>query len=232
VKHEVCILFAHHRNDQVTQYHYSLIRRYNPTVPIVPLTYGFKSVLPGNVDVAEFKSRWEIGEGHQSIWRNLDAWLYVWFEECHNVEAERYIFLEWDCYCNCSVFDFYKDVSEADLAAASIRTNHEDPDDWYWWVEKEKLGIFQSAARGIVPLAGLLISERLLDWIKHTSTWHVEYQLQGVFSELRLGTLANILGARLIEIPGAKDVFLTAHQLHKDPCDGPGIYHQIKYVRR
>ncbi len=194
---------------------------------MIPITHGWQGKLPQTVDLANHPGRWEIGNTPESKWRNGDAMLFNWFEQVRSMEARRYVFLEWDCYCSTNVRKFYKDVWDVDLACSQIIHQH---DKWDWWEELPQLGGVCTKGLGVVPMAGVMLSEWLLESIRDMEMDEDgSPPLPGIFSELRLGTLANLVGAIVKEIPRAKEKFITAAERVDGPCNGPGIYHKISH---
>lgn len=207
---DCCILFLYHCADKVTYQHLQLIKKHNPGVPVVLLSDA-KDKIPGTIEV---DGRWEM----KNAWRNIDAEVYNWYEGHRSVQAERYIILEWDCLCTTSVRSFYKSVWDCDLAAAEIRTMG---DGWHWFKEYDRVDPLTPC--GVVPFAGSLISNRLLQKISEGPVF------QDVFCELRLGSLAVSHNAKFGLTPD-RDKFLSAVTKEVDDCIGPGIYHAVKTI--
>jgi len=87
---ECCIIFAHHRNDDVTNRHFELLRQ-NNSFPVVPIHAHQPDHLPNAIDVARPDDRFT---DETDAWRYADNLIYRFFEQGH-VQAKRYLFFEW-----------------------------------------------------------------------------------------------------------------------------------------
>ncbi len=122
---ECCILFVHYRDDPTTRTYLDLLRRLNP-YPVVALCNAAKEHVDGVLDVARLTTRW-VGE---HPWSGADTILYRWFLH-GGLQAERYVFLEWDTLATMPVREFYDEVWDADAADAVAKRIEDDPD-WIW----------------------------------------------------------------------------------------------------
>lgn len=146
------------------------------------------------------------------------------------LSAKRYIFLEWDCYCNIDLSEFYKEVWHADLAAQHVIDPDKDPE-WGHFdhtyssscPEKAKGCLF-----GVAPLAAILLSDHALssicDELKSDFTW------RDTFCELRVATIAKFLGLNIQQMPEYKRKFLRAAPPCWDfsECNEPAVWHMVK----
>jgi hypothetical protein len=199
---DCCILFIYHRTNEVTRRHLELAKEHNPDIPIIPLS-DVEDGFPGTIKAT---GRWKIFHP----WKHVD---YNWYEN-HRIEAERYIIFEWDCLCNTSVRSFYEPVWDCDLAVSKISTMN---DGWWWFKEYERVKPLTPC--GAIPIAGSLISKRLLDKISEGPV------LQNVFCELRLGSLAVGYNAKIGLMPCGDNMLLARSE---DECVNPGVYHPVK----
>ena len=208
---EACILFAHHANDPVTRFNLEQLRRHNQ-FPIIPLRNQSDEGVEGSIRPPY----------DEPPWHGTDGLIYSWFRE-RTVDAERYIFIEWDCLMTMPVREYYMEVWESHAAACQIFTPLGNPH-WIWFRELDALpSKLRASAVGIAPLNGVLLSREALTAVTSALI------PPNVFSELRLGTLLKTMNIRVDTIPAAKastnsfKPFLT----HYDPTR-PGLYHPIK----
>lgn len=214
---ECCILFAHYRDDPTTRAHLDLLRRLNP-YPVVALCNAAPEHVDGALDVARLTTRW--AEEHP--WSGADAILYRWFLH-GGLRAQRYVFLEWDTLATMPVREFYDEVWDVDAAGSVARRIEHDPD-WYWFHQVGQMPEpLRGHAGGLIPLNGTLLSHRALAAV---ATGPVP---QGIFCELRLGTLLRSSGFALTELPEPKRRMNSYdRRLITFDAGRPGIYHPIK----
>lgn len=219
--HELCILFLYHKPDMVTRRHLDLLTYFNPNAVVIPLSVNTTEKLPGpqaTVDVSQFESRWDLSDP----WRSCDAAFYTWFTN-RKVDAHRYLWMEYDCYCTMPVSEAYREVWNADIAARAYENLVTRPD-WHWFREVERLdNADRSFAAGVTPLAGILLSHDAFEAIAGTAT------RRDVFCELRVGTTANRLGLEPRTFSGAP---LESVGWHERPLDysRPGVFHPVKMI--
>jgi hypothetical protein len=210
---EACILFVHHKNDEVTRAHLEHLRRLNP-YPIVPLKNQSDEGIVGAI-------RPPHGE---DPWHGADAPIYSWFAR-RGFDAARYIVLEWDCLMTIPVREYYAEVWDKKAGACTIVTPATHPC-WYWFRE---IGLFSEELRpyaaGLVPLNGVFLSHEAMIAITSKTI------PKDVFSELRLGTLLRAHAIELIEIPVTKGATNSwnPYLTHYEP-GGLGLYHPVKFV--
>ena len=203
---EACVLFVHHKDDEITRLHLDRVRQLT-RYPIIPLKGEDGGVRPHSAE---------------HPWRSSDALVYSWFLR-RGFDAERYVVLEWDCLLTMPVKDYYSEVWNSH-AAASVVTSVETHPCWHWFREVSKLPEdLRKYACGMVPLNGTLLSHAAL--LAITS----EPIPQGVFGELRIGTLLRSRGIDPIEVPTCKgktnswSAYLTEYEPTR-----PGLYHPVK----
>jgi len=208
---EACILFAHHANDHVTRFHLKLLQRINP-FPVLPLRNQSDEGVESSIRPVY----------HEAPWHGTDGLLYAWFRD-RTFDAERYIFLEWDCRMTMPVREYYAEVWNSQAAASEFLTPDHNPH-WCWFRELNLLPAeLRDSAAGVAPLNGLMLSHEALRLIASKPI------PADVFSELRLGTLLRANGIHVTPIPAAKASTnsFKPYLTYFDPTR-PGLYHPIK----
>jgi hypothetical protein len=211
VKAECCILFMHHRDDELTRRHLRLLRAHNP-FPVVPLHCGQREHLPHAVNVGALAD----------VWRNSDLGYLNWFRR-RPFDAERYLWLEYDTFASMPVREFYREVWHCDAAGPRVKSPEQNPD-WCWFSERGLLPpSLRSHCGGLSPLSGILLSHRAMTVLAHAAP------MPSVFCEFRVGTLLQAAGIRLTALPPerAATVDWTPSSFLFDPAT-PGIYHPVK----
>jgi hypothetical protein len=210
--HECCILFLHHLNDQVTRWHFDLLRRFNP-YPVIPIHAAQLQHLPDAIDV-----------GHlTSPWHEADLAFIRWFLH-RPFDAKRYILMEYDTLATMPLWQFYGPLWDKDVVVPHLRIRSHEPL-WEWFEHIPLLPPdLQPFAAGVSPMTAILLSHRAMLAISGMP-------LPDVFSELRLGTLLRAAGMEMSVLP--RDV---AANIHWDPTliqidpDLAGVYHPVKVV--
>ena len=215
---ELCILFFYHRCDDLTRSHLATLRVANPNAAIVPITDSVPELLPDSIDVSVFPSRWPT----TIKWRSIDVTLYRWFEN-RNVEAKRYIVVEYDCLCNVDLCDYYSEVWDAEVAGVDFFTRRENPK-WKWFMETEVNQFSpndRKYAAGIVPFTCTMFSHKALEMLVASAC------TEDLFCELRLGSTVNKLGLTFQQLPTMKRSTIAWH-LYPWQANRPGLFHCIK----
>jgi hypothetical protein len=220
MNNECIIVFGYHlRHDATTWMHYALMQHFNPGIPIIPISDGNSLELPNTVDVSTFPSRWDISDQ----WQSSDTQLYRWFEN-RKVEAQRYIFVEYDVYCQLSFREFFKDVWHAEMACARFFTYKDEPT-WPWFTKNDGYmslpDDLKPYAAGCLPLGLLLVSHEALEKIVANAA------PAKAFSELRFGTTVCKLGIRVSAVDSGS---ITWNQSRIRVRPYPTIYHPIKDI--
>ena len=189
--YELCILYLHHRDDAVTRLHMDLLVRSNPFALIVPIVDAPESALPLSVDVSQLPTPWNT----TNKWRSCDTMIYRWFAH-RTCDAKRYVVLEYDCWCDVDLVEFYAEYADADVV-----TSHYDVGDkpWAWFVERDRLGPEDRPfAAGVSPIAGTMFTHAALEQVCAMAS------REDVYCELRLGTAIARCGLRVRTLEGKK----------------------------
>ncbi len=218
---EVIFLFLYHKTDAVTQRHFQLLGQLHSRAQVVPLGYQLSvpERLPGTVDVA---LDWDYGWPIRSVWHESDKIYMRWFLSPKRPKARRYIFFEYDIWPNAAADAFYGDAWNSEVAATSIKTPESDPA-WLWWAHAPRLKFAFPLRQGISPLAGVLWSHEALDRLSQSR------QFQDCYCELRLGTLAKLLGLKCTAIPQAHRTISWRPQ-DIQVSSQPAWYHPVKQL--
>jgi len=212
MKPECCILFLHHRNDELTRRHFRLLQEQNPA-PVIAIYANQREHLPEAVDVGP------LGD----VWRNADLAFLNWFRR-RPFDAERYLWLEYDTFASLPVRDCYEAVWDRDAVAAKV-IELQPHADWCWFAERNLLPPdLRASMAGLSPLCGILLSHRALCALANTAA------LPPVFSELRLGTVLRAAGFELSALPPerAATIDWNPAAIAFNPAV-PGVYHPVKH---
>jgi hypothetical protein len=216
---EVIFLFLYHKLDAATQRHFELLRRQHPRDRVVPLGYQFKipKLIEETVDVA---LDWDYGWPIYSTWHEVDKIFLRWFLKPGQPQARRYVFFEFDILATIPAQQFYGSAWNTDAAATCVLTPEKDPK-WHWWIHASRLGDAFPMRQGAAPLAATLWSHEALDRISRTR------RFQDCYCELRMATLAKVLGFHCAAIDGAHKTVSsvpTDIQVHNRPA----WFHPVK----
>ena len=209
------LFFYYKQNDPVSDQNLESWRRHNPDLPVIPVFCSHPD------------QPWP--EKHPTLysWRNCDLNLYYWYDQPRSVDCARWLYVEWDAYCNLPAREFLRMVWDKDVAAASVKFLSRDPE-WEWFEEVKMLPpAAQPLACGVSPFACTMLSDRALAAVANTffsERWQV-------FCELRLATMAHLNGYAPVANPLAGPM-VTWRQLHPEDVNGPGIYHSVKFMLR
>jgi len=215
---KLCILFLYHKCDDLTRNHLNSLTLSNPDAVIIPLTNAVTEHLPNTVDVASFQSRWPTS----NHWRNIDTTIYNWFLN-RTIDAEKYLFIEYDCFCNVNLIDYYKEVWDSDVAGVDFFSIKKNPG-WNWFRENELDKLTDTErphASGIAPFVCTLFSHNALEQTI-TNTNNAD-----IFCELRLGTTVRKLNLKFKRLPLLKRSTISWHP-YPWQINRPGLFHGIK----
>jgi hypothetical protein len=227
---EYGIVFAYHKTDEATSNNLESIRRHNPGVPIAMISGGEQ--FPGGYDLrdsARYRAETE-RDGIQEkklCWRNSDVQLYEW-HKVRREDCRKWFFAEWDTYCRCPVSEYARFVKSFEFSAPSIRI-HRREGEWLWFNEAKGLpGEAKPHAMGVMPLAGMVISDKALSAIVRLFD---SEPLWRVFCELRIATAAAMLGYPPVANPmGGSN--LCWQPLAAEQIRGRNIFHPVKHVHK
>jgi len=98
-------------------------------------------------------------------WLSSDLNVFHWYVNIgFKIESERFLLVEWDCWCNCSLKEYYYRVWDCDVVGPSVY--YPERDHWNWFNSIRYLPIHaQKYATGIVPFNGILLSKKAMDEI-------------------------------------------------------------------
>lgn len=130
-------------------------------------------------------------EDTKVAWLNSDLTIFQWYNSNKDkIKSERFLLVEWDCWCDINLKEYYKPVWDQDVVAPCLK--YPERDSWHWFQTIEKL---PKQARlystGIVPFCGILVSERAMRLINQEI---LKPDYEGLNSELRFASIATMLG--------------------------------------
>jgi len=181
---------------------------------------SFKAHNP-KIDIVVIKN---IFCGGKAAWLGTDITFFNWYANHQQGSmAKRYLLVEWDCWCNCNLRDYYEKVFDENLVVPNVK--YPERDDWFWF---SSIGDLPPRARnhatGISPMCGILFSKHAMD-IMVSEVLNQEYF--GLNSEIRLGTIATMLGIDPIINP-RYNRSIGWRTSHYPIRNYPGIHHPRK----
>lgn len=225
---DLVVLFCYTHWDAVTDYHYSRLIKFNPSVKIVPVC---GDVLPQNKEWAY----------HDWRWAHCDASIYNWYLSEKKIEAKRYICLEYDTLCNGSIKKFYEECFNAD-AASYYHFNPDKNPEYQWFSTNigpdcpilfnpkfEKLAKYEYA---MAPLNGVFLTKDSLELVIDVLRKESE-ALGRCFCEVRMGTALNMGGVKIQKIvshKGVKHYSYTQKRIHPSFRMLEGLFHPVKVM--
>jgi hypothetical protein len=205
------VIFGHHRDCAVTKHNLALLRK--NLFPVIPVHFQGQGHLEGSAELGSVGNPWAEG----------DQFLIRWFRN-RPFDAERYLYLEWDCWCSLPIPEWFQEVWDADVSTPRLLTPREHPD-WYWFSQVPALPPeFRPHACGMAILNGIMLSHRALEAVASMPL------PQGIFSELRIGTMAQAAGFKPVAWPAEKDRtnrYFQNGSITFNPAV-PGLYHPVK----
>ena len=214
------IIFCHFTMDEATHVNLESFRRWHTDGPILTVSasdVGFE----GGFFVKDFPL-WD----PTSPWRNADFLFYHGYRS-RPVNCRRWLYVEWDCYCNMLPRDFLRHVWDFDFASPSVRLMHREGE-WHWFREIPLLPEeFRPYAMGVVPLNGTMVSDQALGKIVDV----VLRERLPVFCELRIATASNRLGFAPVANPLGNTLTWTKAWTPQEDLP-PGLWHPIKFAMK
>jgi len=172
-----------------------------------------------NPDIPVHVVKNDLSEDKEYGWHNADQAFFKWFLN-NKPEGRRFALIESDMLCTISLREFYGSVWDAPVAAKRVLRPGVE---WYWWREIGRLPEdLREFSTGAAPLAGILFSRDAMEQMSP-----VVLDIEDVFSELRVGTVAKYLDLKIVEAgwPSIKALPLNDGELGQ-----PGLYHMVKHV--
>lgn len=157
-------------------------------------------------------------------WLSTDLNVFHWFiEQGNRVNSDRFLIVEWDCWCNCNLRAYYSRVWDCDVVGPCVY--YPERDHWDWFNSINKLPIrARKYATGIVPLNGILLSKRAMVEI---SGEILKPEYNDLNSEIRLPTIASMLTMDPVVNP-VSNRMITWRGINKVDTKRVGLYHPIK----
>jgi hypothetical protein len=229
----IAILFIHCNNDPVTVNNFNRLKLFNPDKSIYPIGFKNKNLLENSFVVdqdQEYLPKNFIFDtsSHGRQWTEADLLIYD-FVHHNELLHDKYLVIEWDTYCNCSIEEFYGTALNKETFGHTVHNPVEE--NWNWYVDlsqeqKNSILIFG----GYTPTSGLLISKQILLNINQLILNNPR-KYDNMFSELRLGSLIKIVGYALdIPFEGAEEYMnWKTDKIIFDKTKN-GYYHPIKTI--
>lgn len=160
----------------------------------------------------------------KTAWLSSDITIFKWFNaNQQNLQVERFLLLEWDCWCDMNLKEYFSLVWDCDVVGPSVKYYERDKWDWFNSIDKlpHRARIF---ATGIVPFCGILLSSKAMTAINNEI---LKDEFQSLNSELRLPTIATMLGFDPVPNPVCSRIITWKHV---PPFDAK--YHGIHHPRK
>lgn len=211
---EAVILLIYHQKDEITLNHFNRFKEFNSDVPIEMIRH----------EDFPLDLSWD----YNDMWGSSDNIFYRWFLSERKILADRYFIFDYDTYCNDSIKNFYSKVWDCQFAC-SDHFSIQQYFNWSWFEKyKEQLKIYQNMLYGVCPMSGIMIrytdTERLISEQQNNTIW------RNVFSELRVGSVLNLLGVKFSFIDEQRKSYITpfTHVVPQSYISLPGIFHPVK----
>jgi len=231
LKNRICILFLHYQNDDITNKHYELLKKYNPTKNIYPIGFENHNLIDGS-HVVRKKESYPKNDilnktCKREYWSEADLLIYDFYLNYPNLPV--YFIIEWDTYCNCSLENFYGNSLNMNHFSHIIH-KEESLKDWIWYKKLTKNQKLISNIGGITPTSGMLFTKSVLSSMVNLMINNPK-QYNNMFSELRLGTLLQQSGYILTKPFFNSESYINWNidSITFDPLK-PGYYHPIKTI--
>ncbi|SMC61046.1 glycosyltransferase family 32 protein [Pedobacter nyackensis] len=177
MKNELTILIAWHKENnkerlKCFEENKKTFENYNPNIEIVVIVSPF--------------------ENSAEAWLSSDLSIFSWFNEnSHRIDSERFLLLEWDCWCDISAKTYFEKTWDMDVVVPCVK--YPERDSWLWFNKHGQLLPERARlyATGIVPFCGILVSNKAMRLI---SDEILKPDYKGLNSELRFATIATMLG--------------------------------------
>lgn len=123
-------------------------------------------------------------------WLGTDLGMFEWYIRNGKTQAsQRYLLVEWDCWCDCDLRTYFELVWDFDVVAPSVKYPERDHWDWFSTI-RDLPPHARQFATGIVPFCGILLSDTAMEKI---STEILKPVYRHLNSELRMATIATML---------------------------------------
>lgn len=228
---EICILFLHYQNDDITIKHYELLKKYNPTKNIYPIGFENHNLIGGShvVSKSELYPKNDIINKNckKEYWNEADLLIYDFYLKYPNLPT--YLVIEWDTYCNCSLEQFYGSALKMNYFSHCI-VRKENLKNWFWYNELSDFQKLIPDIGGMGPTSGLFFTKSVLSSMVDLVINNPR-QYDNMFSELRLGTLLQQSGYILTKPFFNSESYINWNidSITFDPLK-PGYYHPIKTI--
>jgi predicted small secreted protein len=228
---EICILFLHYQNDNVTIQNYNLLKKNNPTKNVYSIGFENHNLIDGS-HIVYRNQLYPQNKDLNSIckkeyWSEADLLIYDFY--INNSNASKYLVIEWDTYCNCSLEDFYGNSLNMSNFSHGI-AEKENLENWHWYTQLSDSQKLIHNIGGIGPTSGLFFTKSVLSSMVDLMINNPR-QYDNMFSELRLGTLLQQSGYTLNKpfLNSESYINWNIDSITFDPSK-PGYYHPIKTI--
>jgi len=212
------ILFLHHTRNDVTLHNLELIRQRHPGAVVAtmsanePLQDGY--TLNNTPSLKRLHS--------QLPQRREDSLVCSWFLQ-KKEQCDKWWIVEWDVFCEVSVFDYYKSVWNYPFVASTVCLRYRDLH-WYWFQKLDGTPEeYVPYIIGALPFL-FLLSEPALE---ATCRMLLDHPFTSANSEVRFATAANRSGYAPCGFSPPNDRMIC--QPWKRLEGPPAIFHPVKH---
>lgn len=101
----------------------------------------------------------------REAWLGTDISLFSWYINHGEAnDSERYLFVEWDWWCDVNIEEYFKRVWDCDVVGPCIK--YPERYDWDWFNTIDELPYEARVhATGIMPFCGILLSNKAMKLI-------------------------------------------------------------------
>jgi hypothetical protein len=163
-------------------------------------------------------------ENKNKAWLSSDLNIFLWYvEEGYKIQSERFLIVEWDCWCNCNLKEYYRRVWDCNVVGPSVFYPERDYWNWFRYIPNLPPEV-RRYATGIVPFNGILLSRYAIEAI---SKEILKKEFDDLNSEMRLATIASMLNMDPVVNPVCNRNITWTEFDHLD-LGQKSLYHPVK----
>jgi len=227
-KNDLGILFIHHKNDELTKYHFYLLKKHNPNATIFPIQDETKEGLECAIKLNDKNIYWNMS----CMWYCCDTYFYRFFmsDICQENKCKRYAYVEYDSYVTDDLRNVYDSVWNEDKLCGPYVFDKKSEPNCGWWKDPNTIKTinkygsnFKDNLLAIDPFCGIFSTYDILMNISEESKNPMFYN---IFCDLRIATIAKKIN---IPVSGVSEKFNKRVRASKVKIEEePGFYHIVK----
>jgi len=220
IKHEPLHLFLYHKDDAATRSNYDQLVEFEGLERVQPISDCQSSLK--NTFRAD-RGKWQFP--HWDSYWMCDGLIYKYVLENKDrvLDSSVVCINEWDTFWQMNSDGWMPELMQKnDIAASNVLKFGRDG--WVFF-DKHKHLDFSASLMGLVPFSVVCVKPQLMveiaERVRDDKRFHPLYN-----NEMRIGTAANICGARIGTLP--HNVGRNVQWHHCNYSQSPGIYHPVK----